>query len=243
MIKHNKCRITITPFVQFFMQMEFVVYAHFSGIGIFACLFLFFSQMPTTQKYLYFGGTEMVDLEKAEKAITMLLEAIGENPSRSGLLETPKRVAKFYDEITKGYSDNPRIHLQKVFVIENTDVVIEKNIEFFSLCEHHLLPFFGKIHIAYIPNGKVVGLSKLARVAETFARRLQIQEQLTDQIANSIETELSPLAVLVMIEAEHTCMTMRGIKKVGSKTVTVSTRGKLKEDLALQKNVLDLIKQ
>jgi len=185
----------------------------------------------------------MVDLEKAEKAITMLLEAIGEDTSRDGLIETPMRVAKMYQEITAGYSDHAETHLKKVFVSEDTDVVIEKDIDFYSLCEHHLLPFFGKIHIAYLPNGKVVGLSKLARVAETFARRLQIQEQLTNQIANSIEKELSPQGVLVLIEAEHTCMTMRGIKKVGTKTITLSTRGQFKTDIALQKNVLEMIKE
>lgn len=184
----------------------------------------------------------MVNLEKAEQAVRMLLEAIGEDPNREGLLETPKRVAKMYAEVTSGYDDSPRIHLQKVFNSENTDVVIEKDIEFHSLCEHHLLPFFGKIHIAYIPNGKVAGLSKLARVAETFARRLQIQEQLTNQIANSLESELSTRGVLVMIEAVHTCMTMRGVKKVGTKTVTIAARGKLKEDIALQKNILDMMK-
>lgn len=184
----------------------------------------------------------MVDLEKAEKAVALLLEAIGEDPSRDGLLETPRRVAKMYEEVTKGYEEEARTHLKKTFQSENTDVVIEKNIEFHSLCEHHMLPFFGKIHIAYIPNGKVVGLSKLARASEAFARRLQIQERLTNQIAESIETELDAEGVLVMIEAEHTCMTMRGIKKIGSKTITVSTKGRMREDFELQKRVLDLMK-
>lgn len=185
----------------------------------------------------------MVDLQKAERAIALLLEAIGEDSSRNGLRNTPRRVAKMYAEITSGYEDSPKTHLQTVFESSDTDIVIEKDIGFHSLCEHHMLPFFGKVHVAYIPDGKVVGLSKLARVVETFARRLQIQEQLTNQIADSIEKELSPQGILVMIEAEHTCMTMRGIKKVGSKTVTVSSRGKIREDFALQRSIQDMMKQ
>lgn len=184
----------------------------------------------------------MVDLQKAEEAITMLLEALGEDPARSGLRDTPKRVAKMYAEITCGYEDSPKNHLHRVFDSENTDVIIEKNIEFFSTCEHHLLPFFGKVHIAYIPNGKVVGLSKLVRVVETFARRLQIQEQMTTQIADSIHQELNSLGVMVIVEAEHTCMTMRGVKKVGTKTITISTRGKFRDNFALQKNIQDMVK-
>ena len=125
---------------------------------------------------------------------------------------------------------------------ENAEVVLEKDITFHSLCEHHMLPFFGKVHIAYIPNGKVVGLSKLARVVETFARRLQIQEQMTNQIADAIDDELSPKGIFVIIEAEHTCMTRRGIKKIGSKTVTVATRGEFKDNLQMQKNIQELIK-
>ena len=184
----------------------------------------------------------MVDEEKIQKAVTMILEAIGENPQREGLLETPQRVAKMYGELTCGYSDSANTHLSKVFTAENAEIVLEKDINFHSLCEHHMLPFFGKVHIAYIPNGKVVGLSKLARVVEVFARRLQIQEQMTNQIADAVNDELSPLGVLVIIEAEHTCMTMRGIKKVGSKTTTLSARGEFKDNLQLQKNVQELIK-
>lgn len=184
----------------------------------------------------------MVDLQKAELAVKMLLEAIGEDPTREGLVDTPKRVAKMYAEITAGYEDTPKNHLCTVFDSANTDVVIEKDIDFHSLCEHHLLPFFGKIHVAYIPNGKVAGLSKLARVCETFTRRLQLQEQITNQIADSLEKELNATGVMVVIEASHTCMTMRGVKKVGTQTVTVATRGKIKEDLILQKNIQDLMK-
>ena len=174
----------------------------------------------------------MVDEEKIQKAVTMILEAIGENPEREGLRETPQRVARMYAELTSGYNDSAKTHLSKVFTAENAEGVLEKDITFHSLCEHHMLPFFGKVHIAYIPNGKVVGLSKLARVVETFARRLQIQEQMTNQIADAIDDELSPKGVFVIIEAEHTCMTMRGIKKIGSKTVQPdndATRGKIRK--------------
>jgi GTP cyclohydrolase I len=184
----------------------------------------------------------MVDQDKVQKAITMLLEAIGEDVNREGLVETPQRVARMYAELTSGYDDNAKTHLSKVFTATNSDIVLEKDISFHSLCEHHMLPFFGKAHIAYIPNGKVVGISKLARVVEVFARRLQIQEQLTNQIADALNDELLPKGVLVIIEAEHTCMTMRGIKKVGSKTVTLSARGVFKDNLELQKNVQELIK-
>lgn len=184
----------------------------------------------------------MVDEEKIQKAVTMILEAIGENPEREGLRETPQRVARMYAELTSGYHDSAKTHLSKVFTAENAEVVLEKDITVHSLCEHHMLPFFGKVHIAYIPNGKVVGLSKLARVVETFARRLQIQEQMTNQIADAINDELFPKGVFVIIEAEHTCMTMRGIKKIGSKTVTVATRGEFKDNLQMQKNIQELIK-
>lgn len=184
----------------------------------------------------------MVDEEKIQKAVTMILEAIGENPEREGLRETPQRVARMYAELTSGYNDSAKTHLSKVFTAEDAEVVLEKDITFHSLCEHHMLPFFGKVHIAYIPNGKVVGLSKLARVVETFARRLQIQEQMTNQIADAINDELSPKGIFVIIEAEHTCMTMRGIKKIGSKTVTVATRGAFKDNLQMQKNIQELIK-
>lgn len=184
----------------------------------------------------------MIDIEKATNAMRMFLEAIGEDPDREGLKETPKRVAKMYSELTAGYDDSPSKHLTKVFSSENSELVVLKDIEFFSLCEHHLLPFFGKVHIAYIPNSKVVGLSKLARCVETYARRLQIQEKLTTQIADSIDTILSPLGLIVIIEAEHTCMSMRGIKKIGAKTLTLATRGKFVNDSNLKKEVLDLIK-
>lgn len=184
----------------------------------------------------------MVDEEKIQKAVAMILEAVGENPEREGLRETPQRVARMYAELTAGYNDSAETHLSKVFTAENAEVVLEKDINFHSLCEHHLLPFFGRVHIAYIPDGKVVGLSKLARVVEVFARRLQIQEQMTNQIADAINDVLSPKGVFVIVEAEHTCMTMRGIKKIGSKTVTMASRGDLKDNFQMQKNIQELIK-
>lgn len=183
----------------------------------------------------------MVDIEKMQQAVKMLLEAIGEDPEREGLVDTTKRVAKMYTETMSGYEEDPKEHLSKVFQAENTDVVLEKDISFFSTCEHHLMPFFGKVHIAYIPNGKVVGLSKLARLVDVYAKRLQLQEKMTAQIADSIMKELQPQGVMVIVEAEHTCMTMRGIKKVGSKTVSMATRGKLKEDLHMQKMIQDMV--
>lgn len=183
----------------------------------------------------------MVDKIKAEKAIEMFLEAIGEDISREGIKDTPKRVAKMYEELTIGYSLDPKDPLSKVFSVNHSDLVLVKDINFHSLCEHHLLPFMGNVHIAYIPNDKVVGLSKLARTVEIYARRLQLQEQLTNQIAQSIYEYLKPKGVFVVVSAEHTCMTMRGIKKVGAKTLSYSSKGVFKDNYQLQKNVLDLI--
>lgn len=180
----------------------------------------------------------MIDKEKVAKAIRMLLEAIGEDPEREGLVDTPERVARMYEEILSGMDETPKEHLAKQFEVCASDIVIEKDITFYSMCEHHLLPFFGKVHIAYIPNGKVVGLSKLARTVEVYAKRLQLQEQLTTQIADALESELSPKGVAVAIEAEHTCMTMRGVKKPGSKTITYVTRGELENDKDIVKLLL-----
>lgn len=166
-----------------------------------------------------------MDKAKIEKAIKELLEAIGEDPTRTGLQETPNRVARMYEEILSGYNDDASIHLSKTFDVETSDIVLEKDISFSSMCEHHLMPFFGKIHIAYIPNKKVVGLSKLARCVETYARRLQLQEKLTREICQAIMDYLKPIGAIVICEAEHTCMTCRGVRKMGSKTVTYSILG------------------
>lgn len=167
----------------------------------------------------------MIDHEKVKEGVRLLLEGIGEDVTREGLVETPDRIARMYEEIYGGMEEDASEHLKKRFHVDNDAMVLEKDITFYSTCEHHLLPFYGKAHIAYIPNSEVVGLSKLARTVEVFARRLQLQEQLTGQIADALEKELNPKGVMVMIEAEHMCMTMRGIKKPGSQTVTIVKRG------------------
>ena len=184
----------------------------------------------------------MVDMEKIKTAVRMLLEGIGEDPDREGLIETPDRVARMLGEILGGLDESPGEHLSKQFPAPDSELVIEKDIVFYSICEHHLLPFFGKVHIAYIPDGVVAGLSKLPRVVEVFARRPQIQEQMTVQIADAVESYLSPLGVIVMVEAEHTCMTMRGVKKPGVKTVTTAARGLFKDDYERQRLFLEIVR-
>ena len=184
----------------------------------------------------------MVDKAKVEAAIQLLLEGIGEDVNREGLADTPARVARMYEEICGGLDETAEEHLSKTFTSSNSEMVIEKDITFYSLCEHHLMPFYGKAHIAYIPNGKVVGLSKLARTVEVFARRPQIQEQLTGQIADAIMEILKPHGVMVYMEAEHMCMTMRGVKKPGAKTVTTACRGAFAEKDSLKQQVLWAIK-
>lgn len=183
----------------------------------------------------------MFDKKKIEEAVRLLLEGIGEDADREGLKDTPERVARMYEELCAGMEQNPKEHLSRTFSCDNENVVIEKDITFYSTCEHHLMPFYGKVHIAYIPNGKVVGISKLARTVEVYARRLQIQEQMTGQIADAIEEYLGAKGVYVMIEAEHMCMSARGIKKPGSKTVTLAVKGRLKEDDALRQEITMLI--
>lgn len=184
----------------------------------------------------------MVDQKKVQEAIKLLLEGIGEDTDREGLKETPERIGRMYEEICGGMDQDAGEHLSKVFSVDNNEMVLEKDITFYSMCEHHLMPFYGKAHIAYIPDGKVTGLSKLARTVDVYARRPQIQERLTVQIADALERALSPKGVMVMLEAEHTCMTMRGIKKPGSKTITTITRGQFKEDRELQKMFLSMVK-
>ncbi len=167
----------------------------------------------------------MIDQDKVRQAVRLLLEGIGEDPDREGLAETPERIARMCEEIYGGLDETAEVHLRKTFEAEENEMVLEKDLVFYSTCEHHLLPFFGKAHIAYIPDGRVVGLSKLARTVEVFARRPQIQEQLTGQIADALMRFLQPRGAMVLIEAEHMCMTMRGIKKPGSRTVTMAKRG------------------
>ena len=164
------------------------------------------------------------------EGVKLILEGIGEDLTREGLVETPDRIARMYEEIFSGMDEDVAKHLQKRFHVEDNQMILEKDIPFYSMCEHHLLPFFGKVHIAYVPNGEVLGLSKLARCVEVFAKRPQLQERMTAQIADSIMTQLKPNGVMVVIEAtEHMCMTMRGVKKPGSKTVTCVTKGCFKE--------------
>ena len=184
----------------------------------------------------------MMDKEKIKTAVRLLLEGIGEDPDREGLLETPDRVARMCEEIYSGNTEAAGKLLLKQFDAPDSELVVEKDIVFYSTCEHHLLPFFGKAHIAYVPSGKVVGLSKLARLVDTLAKQAQIQERLTVQIADAIDKYLSPRGIMVVIEAEHTCMTMRGVKKTGSKTVTTETRGEFKGNYEKQRLLLEMVR-
>ena len=183
----------------------------------------------------------MIDKEKVEQAVTLFLEAIGEDPNRPGLLETPDRIARMCQQLFGGLEQTAQVPLAKRFPVEGSNLVLEKDITFYSVCEHHFLPFYGKVHIAYLPSGEVVGLSKLARTVEVFARRPQLQEQLTHQIASAIMEELHPQGVMVMVEAEHMCMTMRGIKKPGTQTVTTAMLGCFKTDIAMQNQFFQLL--
>lgn len=184
----------------------------------------------------------MFDHEKIKEGVRLILEGVGEDVEREGLLETPDRVARMYEEIFAGMYQDAAEPLSKRFHVAGNEMVLEKDIVFYSTCEHHLMPFFGKAHVAYIPKGEVVGLSKIARTVEVFAKRPQLQEQLTAQIADAINEQLHPMGVMVMLEAEHTCMTMRGVKKPGSKTVSYVTRGIFAEDTALQDRFFQLAK-
>lgn len=182
-----------------------------------------------------------VDHARIEKAVREILAAVGEDPDREGLLETPARVARMYAEMFSGLKRDPRIHLQKVFTEKYDEVVLIKDITFCSMCEHHLLPFSGKAHVGYLPDGKVVGLSKLARVVDEVARRPQVQERMTEHIAELIETELSARGVAVVLEASHSCMTIRGIRKPGSMCLTSAMRGVFRDNLSSRAEILGLI--
>ena len=184
----------------------------------------------------------MVNKEKIEAAVKLLLEGIGEDVTREGLVETPARIARMYEEVFAGMDEDAGEFLAKRFHVDNNDMVLEKDIVFYSMCEHHLLPFYGKAHVAYIPNGEVVGLSKLARTVETYAKRPQLQERMTNQIADAIMEHLNAKGVMVMLEAEHMCMTMRGIKKPGSKTVTCVKRGEVETNDALVRDFYQMVK-
>ncbi len=199
-------------------------------------------KMSTAKLHWERERNKMVNQDKIKEAVKLLLEAIGEDPLREGLLDTPDRVARMYTEIFSGMDTDAAEPLARVFAVEHNEMVLEKDIGFYSMCEHHMLPFYGKAHIAYIPEGKVLGLSKLARVVEVYARRLQIQEQMTGQIADAIMRYLAPQGVMVVLEAEHMCMTMRGIKKPGSRTITIANRGVFEENALLQDRVIQMIK-
>lgn len=181
-----------------------------------------------------------MDKDKIKQGVQLIIEGIGEDASREGLVETPDRIARMYEEIFAGLNEDASVHLSKTFSTQNTDMIIEKDITFYSMCEHHFLPFYGKAHIAYIPNGRVAGLSKLARMVEVYARRPQLQERMTVQIADAIMENLDAKGAMVIIEAEHMCMTMRGIKKPGSRTVTISSKGIFTEDAELRNTFLTM---
>lgn len=183
----------------------------------------------------------MVDQNKIKEAVKLLLEGIGEDTGREGLADTPDRIARMYTELFAGMTEEPSVPLSRVFTVENSEMVLEKDIVFYSMCEHHMLPFYGKAHVAYIPDGRVVGLSKLARTVEIYARRLQVQERMTNQIADAVMEHLKPGGVMVVLEAEHLCMTMRGVKKPGSKTMSIATRGAFAESAELQNRFFQML--
>lgn len=184
-----------------------------------------------------------MDEDKIKQAVRMILEGIGEDPDREGLLQTPRRVARMYLEFFQGMNEDPADYLNVSFEEGHDEMVLLKDIPLYSMCEHHLLPFIGRAHVAYIPQGgQIVGISKLARVVDTLARRPQVQERLTTQIAEAIMESLDPRGVLVVIEAEHMCMSLRGVKKPGVQTITSAVRGIFREKVATRSEALTLIK-
>lgn len=191
---------------------------------------------PSTGK-----GSHEVDLPRIERAVREILFAVGEDPDREGLRETPARVARMYRELFSGLHTDPRIHLQKFFTEKYDEMVLVKDIAFNSMCEHHMLPFIGKAHIGYVPNGKVVGLSKLARVVEEISHRPQVQERMTEQIANLLVEELGVKGVAVVIEAAHSCMSIRGVRKPDSVCVTSAMKGLFRSNLSSRSEVMNLI--
>jgi GTP cyclohydrolase I len=184
-----------------------------------------------------------VDFDRAAAAVRELLAAIGENPERDGLVDTPRRVASMYEELFAGMGEDPQKHLTVTFAAEHDEMVMVRDIPFASLCEHHLIPFMGRIHVAYIPgrDGRITGLSKIARLVDGFAQRLQVQERMTTQIADAIEATLEPRGVLVVAEAEHLCMSMRGVKKPGTLTVTSAVRGLFRSDAATRAEAMQFV--
>jgi GTP cyclohydrolase I len=183
-----------------------------------------------------------IDREKLAAAARMILEAIGEDPDREGLRETPARMARMYEEVFSGLHQSPGDSIRTIFTEDYDEIVLVKDIHFASMCEHHLLPFVGKAHTAYIPDGKVLGISKLARAVEVFARRPQVQERLTNQIADLIEEIAEPRGVAVVLEATHTCMTIRGVKQPGSLVTTSAMRGLFRTNVATRTELMNLIR-
>ena len=196
--------------------------------------------MHYEQEYLQ-RAIERVDLEAIQRAVRTILEAVGEDPDRPGLRETPRRVARMYAEMFGGLHEDPRGALGKFFTEKYDEIVLVKDISFHSMCEHHMLPFMGKAHIGYAPHGKVIGLSKLARVVDIVARRPQVQERMTEQIADLLMEELGAKGVAVVIEATHTCMTIRGVKKPGSLCVTSAMKGLFRANLSSREEIMTLI--
>lgn len=181
--------------------------------------------------------------EKIEHHVKEILKLIGEDPEREGLLETPARVARMYQEVFSGYGSNPEELLGVTFDEDHEELVIIKDIVYYSLCEHHMVPFFGKVHVGYIPSGKVAGLSKFARLVDAVTRKLQLQERITTEIANTMDEVLKPRGLMVVVDGEHLCMCMRGVKKYGSKTVSSAVRGVFHNDAALRAEFMSLIKE
>ena len=182
-----------------------------------------------------------MDTKKIQEAVKMIIDAVGEDGSREGLQETPERIAKMYQEIFAGLNQTAEVHLSKSFEIVDNNMVVEKDIFFHSMCEHHFLPFYGKVHIAYIPNGRVAGLSKLARTVEVYAKKPQIQERLTVEIADALMEYLGAQGALVWVEAEHMCMILRGVRKPGTATVTTAARGLFETDKDLKNEAYKLM--
>jgi GTP cyclohydrolase I len=185
--------------------------------------------------------TKKIDEARIEKAVREILSAVGEDLNREGLKDTPARVARMYGELLAGMRDNPDIHISRVFNENYDEIVLLRDIPFYSMCEHHLMPFIGSAHVAYLPSGKILGVSKLARIVDCFARRLQTQERLTSQIADCLMTNLKPQGVAIVLEASHSCMTIRGIRKPGSVMVTSAVRGLFRKDPRSRNEIMSLI--
>lgn len=189
------------------------------------------------------SDTSAVDTARIEKAVREILLAVGEDPDRDGLVETPARVARMYAEICSGLHEDPAVHLATTFEADHDEMVMVRDIPLYSVCEHHLAPFIGKAHVAYIPNddGRVIGLSKFARLVDGYARRPQVQERLTSQVADALWSTLDPKGVMVVVEAEHLCMSMRGVRKAGSTTVTSAVRGLFRSSVATREEAMRFI--